>query len=144
MPLPRPEPGLVFRYDYLWLDDTASARSSGKERPACLVAALDDEAVPNLVVILPITHSRPRGGTQGVAIPPAVAARLGLDEGGSWIVVSEANVDLWPNAGIAPVPGKRGACAYGFLPPSLFETVKSRFLALFAERQARLVRRLHE
>jgi len=141
MPLPRPEPGLIFRYDYLWLDETASARTSGKERPACLVATLDDEADPQLVVILPITHSRPRGGTVGIDIPNAVAAKLGLDEVRSWIIVSEANVDFWPNAGLAPIPGKRGTYAYGFLPPTLFEIVKSRFLTLFTERRTELVRR---
>jgi hypothetical protein len=141
MPFPRPEPGLVFRYDYLWRDETPSARTSGKERPACLVATLDDEADPRLVVILPITHSRPRGKTVGIEIPQTVAEKLGLDDARSWIIVSEANVDFWPNAGIAPIPGKRSAYAYGFLPPALFEIVKSRFLALFTDRRAMLVRR---
>ncbi|MGA9795493.1 MAG: hypothetical protein WBQ17_08145 [Rhizomicrobium sp.] len=31
MPLPRPEPGLVIGYDYLWLGETKSARTSCKE-----------------------------------------------------------------------------------------------------------------
>lgn len=141
MPLPRPEPGLVIRYDYLWLRETASARASGKERPACLLATLDDEAEPGLVLILPITHSRPRGETVGVEIPLAVAQHLGLDTTRSWIVVSEANVDFWPNAGLAPLPGKRGVFAYGFLPPALFERVRNKFMTLLAERRARLVRR---
>ena len=141
MPLPRPEPGLVVRYDYLWAAQTGSARASGKERPACLVATLDDEADPRLVVLLPITHSQPRGETAGVEIPAAVARRLGLDEARAWIVISEANVDFWPNSGLAPLPGRRGVFAYGFLPPVLFETVKSRFLKLFKERRAKLVRR---
>jgi hypothetical protein len=141
MPLPRPEPGLVFRYDYLWLDETTSARASGKERPACLVATLDDEADPQLVVILPITHSRPRGETVGIEIPQAVAEKLGLDEARSWIIVSEANIDFWPNAGLAPLPSKRGTYAYGFLPPMLFENVRCRFMALLTERRTKLVRR---
>jgi hypothetical protein len=141
MPLPRPEPGLVFRYDYLWLDETSSARPSGKERPACLVATLDDEADPQLVVILPITHSRPRGESVGIEIPQVVTEKLGLDEARSWIIVSEANVDFWPNAGLATIPGKRGSYAYGFLPPGLFENVKTKFLTLFTQRRAKLVRR---
>ncbi len=141
MPLPRPEPGLVIRYDYLWTDDAGSARASGKERPACLVATLDDEADPQLVVILPITHSRPRAGTVGIEIPQAVAEKLGLDEARSWIIVSEANVDFWPNAGLAPIPGKRSTYAYGFLPPTLFENAKGRFTALLTERRAKFVRR---
>ena len=141
MPLPRPEPGLVVRYDYLWLAESGSARAAGKQRPACLVATLDDEVDPRLVLILPITHSQPRGGAVGVEIPPDVARKLGLDDARSWIVISEANVDFWPNAGLAPVPGRRGAFAYGFLPPALFENVRSRFVTLFAQRRARIVRR---
>lgn len=141
MPLPRPEPGLVIRYDYLWLGETKSARASGKERPACLVATLDDEADPRLVVILPITHSQPRRGTVGMEISREVARKLGLDDERSWIVISEANVDFWPNAGLAPLPGKRGVFAYGFLPPALFESVRDRFLKLLGERRAKLVRR---
>jgi len=141
MRLPRPEPGLVFRYDYLWLDETISARTSGKERPACLVATLDDEADPQLVVILPITHSRPKGETVGIEVPRAAGEKLGLDDARSWIIVSEANVDFWPNAGLAPIPGRRDAYAYGYLPPALFENVKSRFLSLFTDRRAKLVRR---
>lgn len=141
MPLPKPEPGLVIRYDYLWLGETASARTSGKERPACLVATLDDETDPQLVLILPITHSRPKAGTVGVEIPQVVKKHLGLDAARSWIVISEANVDFWPNAGLAPLPGKRGVYAYGYLPPRLFEIVRDGFVALLENRRAKLVRR---
>lgn len=141
MPLPKPEPGLVIRYDYLWLGERAPVRISGKERPACLVAALDDEADSKLVLILPITHSRPSGDTVGIEIPRTVAEHLGLDDARSWIVISEANVDFWPNAGLAPVPGKRGGYAYGFLPPALFENVRVGFVKLFEARRAKLVRR---
>jgi hypothetical protein len=141
MPLPRPEPGLVIRYDYLWLRETASVRVSGKERPACLVATLDQEADPQLVLILPITHWRPTGETTGIEVPPMVADHLGLDAARSWIVISEANVDFWPNAGLAPIPGRRGVYAYGFLPPSFFAKVRDGFVQLFEKRRAKLVRR---
>lgn len=141
MPLPKPEPGLVIRYDYLWLRESGAARTSGKERPACLVATLDEEADPQLVLILPITHSQPKSGTVGLEIPDKVAKNLGLDDMRSWIVISEANIDFWPNAGLAPIPGKRGVYAYGFLPPGLFEQVRHRFIKLLEERRAKLVRR---
>jgi hypothetical protein len=139
MPLPKPEPGLVIRYDYLWLGD--APRKSGKERPACLVATLDDDANPQLVLILPITHSRPKSGTIGIEIPRAVCEKLGLDEARSWIVISEANIDFWPNPGLAPVPGRRSVFAYGFIPPGFFETVRDSFVKLFETRRAKLVRR---
>lgn len=141
MPLPKSEPGLVIRYDYLWLGETGSARASGKERSACLVATLDDDADPQLVLILPITHSKPKSETIGIEIPQAVKRHLGLDEARSWIIISEANVDFWPNAGLAPLPGKRGVYAYGYLPPRLFEAVRDSFVALLEKRRAKLVRR---
>jgi|SRR5580658_3270996 hypothetical protein len=141
MPLPEPRPGLVFRYDYLWSRDAAAGRDQGKERPACLVAALDAIATPRFVVILPITHTPPDEDTVGVAIPAKVRRALGLDDAPCWVVVSEHNVDEWPNAGLAPVPGRPGVFSYGFLPPGLFATVKARFLELSGQGHGPGVRR---
>jgi hypothetical protein len=58
---------------------------------------------------------------------------LGLDDEPSWIVVSEHNVDVWPNAGLAPLPGRPGVFRYGFIPPGLFAQVKAKFLELYEE-----------
>ena len=57
--MPEPRPGLVIRYDYLWLREASAGRDQGKDRPACLVAASDWSLQPRFVVILPITHSPP-------------------------------------------------------------------------------------
>jgi len=128
--LPEPKPGLVIRYDYLWRDEAAAGGASGKERPACLVATSTPTARPRFVVILPITHTAPRGNTVGVEIPAQVRHALGLDEAPSWVVVSEYNVDQWPNGGLAPVPGRSGDFSYGFIPPGLFARIKAMFLDL--------------
>ncbi|HEY2069791.1 MAG TPA: hypothetical protein VGG48_09580 [Rhizomicrobium sp.] len=137
MRLPAPKPGLVIRYDFVWRHDENQV--TGKERPACLVAVAETD--PRLVVILPITHSPPHGTTVGIEIPLKVSRALGLDELRSWVVVSEANIDHWPNAGLASVPGKQSAFAYGFLPPGLFDSIKTRFFELLAERRAHAVQR---
>lgn len=141
MPFPDPEPGLVIRYDFLWTREADKGRQSSKDRPACLVASIDDETAPHVVLILPITHSQPRGETAGIEIPHDVMQTLGLDDERSWVVLSEANVDYWPNAGVRPIPGKGGAFSYGFLPPVLFRRVKSEFMNLLARRLAKLVHR---
>ena len=130
MTLPAPKPGLVFRYDYVWAADAHSGPESGKDRPACLVAASDSSLKPKFVVILPITHTEPRPGVVGIELPPRVKAHLGLDDLRSWVIVSEHNVDAWPNGGLSPLPGKPGVFSHGFLPPSLFAQVKARFLEL--------------
>jgi hypothetical protein len=131
VPLPEPKPGLVIRYDDLWNREAAAGRDQGKERPACLVAATDATASPRFVVILPITHTQPDRNTVGVEIPAKVRAALGLDNAPCWVIVSEHNVDEWPNAGLAPLPGRQGVFSYGFIPPGLFAQVKARFLELY-------------
>src|SRR5277367_2084614 len=117
MAIPQAKPGLVMRYDYLWSREAEVGRDQSKERPACLVAASDSSADPRFVVILPITHTEPRGETAGVEIPAKVREFLGLDDERCWVIVSEYNVDGWPNAGLAPLPGRPGHFSYGFLPP---------------------------
>jgi hypothetical protein len=105
-------------------------REQGKERPVCLIATTDALAGARFVVILPITHTPPDNNTVGVEIPAKVRYAIGLDDAPSWIVISEHNVDEWPNGGLAPLPGKPGVFAYGFIPPGLFSQVKEKFLSL--------------
>jgi len=128
--LPEPKAGLVIRYDYLWTREAATGRQQSKDRPACLVAASDSAVTPRFVVILPITHSAPTSDTVAIEIPAKVAQALSLDEAQSWVVVSDHNVDEWPNAGLAPIPGRPGVYSYGFIPPGLFAQIKARFLEL--------------
>ncbi len=85
------------------------------------MAASDSIPNPRFAVILPTTHRSP-----------------------SWVIVSEHNVDEWQTAGLAPLPGRPGLFAYGFIPPRLFAAVKARFLALSDRRQSRGVQRIEE
>ena len=119
MPPPEPRPGLVICYDYLWTREAAVGRIQGKERPACVVAATDSG--------ISIKHTRPNKDTVGIEIPAKVRAALGLDDTKSWVIVSEHNVDEWPNAGLAPIPGRPQDFAYGFIPPGLFAQMKAKF-----------------
>ena len=141
MPLPEPKPGLVIRYDYLWSREAAVGREQGKERPACLVAATEPGASPRFVVILPITHTPPDQDTVGLEIPAKVRDALGLDDAPSWVIVSEHNVDEWPNGGLAPLPGRPGVFSYGFIPPRLFAQMKARFLEVYERGRSGGVRR---
>jgi hypothetical protein len=96
---------------------------------------------PRFVVILAITHRRPAKGTIGVEIPAKVRMALGLDDAPSWVIVSEHNVDEWPNGGLAPIPGRPSVFSYGFIPPGLFAKVKARFLELYEKGRSGRVRR---
>ena len=96
---------------------------------------------PRFVVLLPITHSPPDANTIGIEIPAKVNQALGLDELPSWIIVSEYNVDEWPNAGLSPLPGRPGVFSYGFIPPGLFAQIKAKFLELARQNKSLPVRR---
>ena len=141
MTLPEPQPGLVIRYDYLWTREAAAGRQQGKDPPACLVAATDSTTKPRFVVILPITHTAPSGDTVGIEIPAKVRAAIGLDDAPSWVIVSDHNIDEWPNAGLAPIPGRPGIFSYGFVPPGLFKQIKGKFLELADASQGAGIRR---
>lgn len=141
MALPDPKPGLIVRYDYLWSREAAAGRDQGKDRPTCLVAASDSLARPRYVVLLPITHSTPDAGTIGIEIPAKVKRAIGLDDAPSRVIISEYNVDEWPNAGLSPIPGKPGSFSYGFIPPRLFAQIKAKFLELARQNKSGAVRR---
>lgn len=141
MPLPSPEPGMVLRYDYLWSREASQGQQQGKDRPSCLVAASDSRINPSYVVLVPITHSPPTGDTIGIEIPNKVKKAIGLDDEPSWVIVSDYNIDEWPNAGLTQIPSKPGTYSYGFLPPSLFATVRRKFAELVREKRARSVKR---
>jgi hypothetical protein len=141
MAIPDPSPGLVVRYDYLWSREAAAGRIQGKERPACIVVASDSTTKPRFVVLLPITHSHPLGDTSAIEIPSKIRQAIGLDDAPSWVVVSEYNVDEWPNAGLAPVPDRPDVYAYGFIPPGLFAQIKARLVTLAREKKSEAVSR---
>ncbi len=92
-------------------------------------------------MLLPITHTPPAGDTVGIEIPARVRLALGLGDTPSWVIVSEHNIDEWPNAGLSPPPGQPDSFSHGFIPPGLFAQIKARFLELAHANQSHPVRR---
>jgi glyoxylase-like metal-dependent hydrolase (beta-lactamase superfamily II) len=144
MPLPRPVPGLVIRYSYLWYTEHLQGREEGqKDRPSAIVAAIHaDDNGDTRVLALPITHSPPDHASLAVEIPAKVKERLQLDDARSWVVLSEWNEFIWPGPDLRRAPNADDSTvAYGMLPPRLFAAVRDRFLALVNSRAATQVRR---
>lgn len=143
MSWPRPQPGLVIRYSYLWRREALLGRDEGaKDRPCAVVVAHKDEGDRTRVYVLPITHLAPASGEIAVEIPTPVKARLGLDGDRSWVSVDEANVFYWPGPDLRTLPGSGPkSAAYGFLPPGFFRVVRDRFLANDRARKAAVVQR---
>lgn len=77
----------------------------------------------------------------GIEVPARVRKTLGLDHAPSWVIVSEHNIDEWPNGGLSPLPGQPNVFAYGFIPPKLFSQIKARFLELVQEKKSQGVHR---
>ena len=149
MSLPKPLPGLVICYDYLWADDATEGRDEGdKHRPAAIIMALDQltKDTPGKteirVYVLPITHAAPAQGTAAIQIPAQVARAAGLDAARSWIVLSELNEFVWPGFDLARIPGRfPNTFAYGFLTPGFFASLRDRWLALDAAGKSQSVPR---
>lgn len=143
MSLPKPHPGLVVRYSYLWHAEHEAGREEGsKDRPCAVILAVADADGRERVTVLPVTHREPVTKELAVEIPAVVKRRLGLDAERSWIVIDEANRFIWPGPDLRRLPGgDQSTVAYGVLPPRLFETVKARFLVAAKARRARMVHR---
>ena len=141
---PAPVPGLVIRYGYLWYGEHLQGREEGqKDRPCAIVASIRaDENGETRVLVLPVTHSPPDPASLAIEIPAPVKRRLALDDERSWVVLSEWNEFTWPGPDLRPVArGEKAPVAYGVLPPSLFDTIRDRFMAIVAARGARRVQR---
>ena len=142
MPLPKPEPGLVIRYSYLWYEEAQTGREEGsKDRPCAIVLASEESEGEIVVTVVPVTHTPPTRNEEAVEIPEVTKRRLGLDDARSWVVVSETNRFVWPGPDLRPLHPGSDQVAYGFLPPRLFDEVRDRLVALYRARRHRSTRR---
>ena len=136
MSLPKPEPGLVIRYSYLWHAEHREGREEGvKDRPCAIVLAVENLRSNSpqgpRVGVLPVTHTPPKDPTLAIEAPAVTKSRLGLDADRSWIVFSESNEFFWPGPDLRRNKGKGdSSVAYGLLPPAFYAELKRRFVAL--------------
>jgi len=144
MSLPKPEPGLVIRYAYLWFVEHLRGREEGaKDRPCAIVLATRDEAEKAFASLsFPSPIRRPATWTRRWKFLANVKQRLGLDAERSFAVLGESNEFLWPGPDLRRI-GEHGdaSVAYGFLPPKFFLELKRRFAALERTRRSRRVTR---
>ncbi|MGV1014395.1 MAG: hypothetical protein ACOYB4_05435 [Methyloceanibacter sp.] len=141
MAIPRPEPGLVINFAYLWHYEHEAGQEEGrKDRPSVIVLCVEDDQDGVIrVTVLPITHRKPTTPDWAVQIPPVVRKHLGLDDEPAWIVVAEGNEFVWPGYDLRQRPD--GSFDFGFLPPRLFKQVQGAFVALHRVTKARTASR---
>jgi hypothetical protein len=116
---PEPELGQIIRFDYLWSDEARRGRTEGaKERPCAVIVARQRETDGRQRVLLaPITHSAPATGDPAIELLARFSDVTGLDDGRSWLVLSELNIVDWSDPGI--VPAKPGTWLVGVLPKGI-------------------------
>jgi uncharacterized protein YifN (PemK superfamily) len=138
--LPDPQPGLVISYAFLWKQEYDTGHEDGlKDRPCAVVLVSQDKNGDRLVTVVPITHTKPIDMAAAVELPAKTRARLGLDENPSWVVLTDLNRFIWPGPDLRPIePAKWD---YGFLPPKLFEEIKTKMLAVAGAGRADVVSR---
>jgi len=141
--LPKPVPGLVIRYAYLWRDEYRRGQEEGlKDRPCAVIVVTTGEAGDQAVTVLPVTHTPHSDPSLAVEIPIGTKRRLGLDDARSWVVLSEANRFLWPGPDLRPIrSGDPSGVAYGLLPRALFKEISTKLADAIAARAVRVVPR---
>ena len=81
MRLPRPSPGLVLRYAFLWRREFDAGQDEGrKDRPCTVIIAAPAVAGGTQVYVLPVTHTPPGDPAVAIEIPLRVKLHLGLDD----------------------------------------------------------------
>jgi hypothetical protein len=137
VPIPRPEPGLVISYSYLWKREARSGQDEGlKDRPCAIIVAQQVEGGGRTrILVAPISHQPSADPAMCMEIPARVKQMLGLDGARSWVHF-EVNRFWWPGPDLRPVSRARpDLFEFGFLPPKLFGQLTKRIAALAVERR---------
>jgi hypothetical protein len=140
--IPRPERGMVIRYNFLWRREADEGREeAAKSRPCAIVTAVEIAGDHTIVTVTPITHSPPAANELALEIPAEIKQALGLDSAPSWIVTGELNSFVWPGPDIETLGPGSHQIVYGRLPKSLFVEMVRNVLKNARLGRARIVKR---
>jgi hypothetical protein len=90
-----PQPGDLWRYDYLWQWQAMRGESEGrKTRPVTFVTAIKTPDGRVHLFILPLTTKAPGAERIAILVPPLEGRRAGLSQSPVWLLVDEYNHDI--------------------------------------------------
>ena len=138
MSLPKPQEGLVIRYNYLFFEDAEKGLEEAPYDRPCMILRVLPLDVPGgglRIYILPITHTAPKPGTAGILLPVKTSRRLGMDDDQSWLILDDVNDFIWPGPDVRITP------QYGMMPPGLYAKARDQFVKLARARKADVTRR---
>ena len=143
MNFPKPIPGLVIRYSYLWQRQHELGLEEGsKDRPCAIILATTITDGKDKVVVLPITHSKAQNLDEAIELPISVKTILGLDDAKSWVMISESNFFVWPGPDLRRIgEGENNTISYAMLPPNFFKAVRDKFVSFTRETKTKPIKR---
>ena len=134
MQFQKPEPGCVISYSYLLRYEHTGGHEEGrKNRPCVIILATEVQDDDIIVTVAPITHQFPKSADACIEIPPRVKAYLNLDDERSWVILNEVNQFTWPGYDVRPVPGNSNRYDFGFIPPRLFDQIKTKIIDIYSK-----------
>lgn len=124
MALPKPRPGLVVGYDFLFREQAdAGMENAGKPHPAAIVLVVKHD-VQTRVSLVAISHSppSPSEAPYRLKLTPAECREMGLDAGNHWVNVRDVNSFDWPGYDLVrSAPG--GSYTYGRMSKGTFARI---------------------
>lgn len=143
MSLPKPRPGLVIRYSFLWSHEyDRGAVEGSKDRPCAIVLAMTRGQNGDIqTIVAPITHSPPEEVGASLEIPSQVCRSLGLDAGRHWLRLDELNRFVWTGYDLRARADDPGRYEYGMLPQNLFEQLRKGIVERQRLRKAKVIPR---
>jgi hypothetical protein len=138
----KPQVGQIVDHFFLWVEEQSAGQVEGRKARPCLIIAVerDRSGAPPRVTVLPITSQKPRAGSEAIAVPDNVKARIGLDRRRSaWVEIDDANIFTWP--GFDLVPQSKGAYVRGVVTRGFFLQVRNAVLLIRARGRPRSVER---
>jgi hypothetical protein len=94
-------------------------------------------------LVLPIQSDPPGKSQAGLALSADTRRLIGLPpDRPSYVIISERNIDVWPNAGIKGLPNNPGSFAYpGLMPQPIMAAIARAFLELRDRKRVAALRR---
>ncbi len=121
MALPKPRPGLVIGYDFLFREQAdAGMENASKPHPAAIVIVSRQE-VQTRVSLVAISHAPPSPGQANhyLKLTSTECRQMGLDSEEHWINLRDINSFDWPGYDLAQTaPG--GDYVYGIMSKATF------------------------
>ncbi len=121
MAFPKPRPGLVIGYDFLFREQADAGReNASKPHPAAIILiALQDVQIRVSLVAISHAPPSPKDAAFRLKLTPAECREMGLDAHDHWINLRDINAFDWPGYDLVrSAPG--GTFVYGAMSKGTF------------------------